>query len=93
MQLVYTEGMKIVVRLYGGLRRQSSPHPLKLDVPNSATAGDVIRILELRSGEVWLIKLGSQLIDVNQPLQPGDELTLIPPIGGGHISLFQEEPK
>jgi molybdopterin converting factor small subunit len=85
--------MNIVVRLHGGLRRQTSPHPLNLDVPDVTTAGDVIRILGLRSGEVWLIKLGSQLADVDHPLQPGDELTLIPPIGGGQTILFKEEPK
>ena len=85
--------MEIVVRLHGGLRRQTSPHPLQLDVPDDVTAGDVIGILGLRSGEVWLIKLGSQLVDVNHLLQPSDELTLIPPIGGGRIIRFKEGSK
>lgn len=85
--------MKIVVRLHGGLRRQSSPHPLTLKVPDAATVGDVVKILELSSGEVWLIKLGNQLVDANHPLQPGDELALIPPIGGGCFTQFKEAPK
>jgi len=85
--------MKIVVRLHGGLRRQSSPHPLTLDVPDAATVGDIVKILELRSGEVWLIKLGSQLVDANHPLQPGDEVAFIPPIGGGHRTQFKEALK
>ena len=93
MQLVYTDVMKIVVRLYGGLRHQSSPHPLTLDVPDVANVEDVIRILELKPGEVWLAKLDGQLVDVNHPLQSGDELALIPPIGGGCIAEYKESPR
>jgi molybdopterin converting factor small subunit len=49
-----------------------------------------MKILELQSGEVWLIKLGGQLVDADHPLQPEDELALIPPIGGGRFWEFEE---
>lgn len=75
--------MRILVRLHGGLRRHTSPGPVQVDVRDDATAADVIAALNLRPGEVWLVTLNDELIDVTYPLQPEDELSLIPPVGGG----------
>jgi molybdopterin converting factor small subunit len=78
--------MKIRVRLYGGLRRHASSRPLEIDVHKSARVADVIESLGFRSGEVWLTTLDAQLVERDHPLRPGDELLLIPPVGGGNKS-------
>jgi molybdopterin converting factor small subunit len=75
--------MKISVRLYGSLRGADSQGHRELEIPVGATAADAIAALDLRPGEVWLIKQADQLIDTDTVLQPGDKLALIPPVGGG----------
>jgi len=53
-------------------------------VHEGATVAQVIDLLGLRLGEVWLVKRGDQLLDLDESLRDGDELLLIPPVGGGH---------
>jgi sulfur carrier protein ThiS len=54
-----------------------------MDVSEGARVADVIQALKLRSGEVWLATVDGQLVEVAHQLQPGDELSLMPPVGGG----------
>jgi sulfur carrier protein ThiS len=75
--------MKIVVRLYGGLQSAAVSDRGTLDLPKDGTVADAIAALGFRSGEVWLTKLEDELVDRKRRLRSGDELLLIPPIGGG----------
>lgn len=75
--------MHITVRLDGDLRRYAREGKLELDMPADTTVTDVIQALGLRGGEVWLTTLGSRLVTREHRLQPGDELSLIPSVGGG----------
>lgn len=75
--------MRVLVRLYGGLRGYISSNPQELDLHDGATVADVIAQLNLRPGEVWLATLNDQLVETNHLLRPDDELSLIPPVGGG----------
>lgn len=75
--------MRVLVRLYGGLRGYTSSNPLQLDLQDGATVADVMAQLNLRPGEVWLATLDDQLVETNHLLRPDDALSLIPPVGGG----------
>ena len=76
--------MRIAVRLLGGLRHRAPASPQEIEVHEGATVAQVIDLLGLRLGEVWLVKRGDQLLDLDESLRDGDELLLIPPVGGGH---------
>ena len=75
--------MKIGVRLRGNLRPSGAPEIQVVEVDEEATVNDLIDLLGLRPGEIWLAMLDGQLADTDRPLRPGDELSLIPPVGGG----------
>jgi molybdopterin converting factor small subunit len=75
--------MKIGVRLRGNLRTPGGPEIQILEVDEGTTVDDLIGLLGLRPGDVWLAMLDGQLVDIDRPLRPGDELSLIPPVGGG----------
>ncbi len=75
--------MKISVRVYGGLRGYSASKALQLDLLDDATVADVVETLDLRPGEIWLATLDGQLVEMGHELESGDELTLVPPVGGG----------
>jgi len=76
--------MDISVRLLGNLRRHAPTGSLQIEVQEGTTVAKVIELLGLRPGDVWLAKLGDQLVDMNHPLRGGGDLLLIPPIGGGN---------
>lgn len=75
--------MKIAVRLQGELARQISADRIELDLCDGSTIAQVVAALGLRPGQVWLAMVDGILVEADRPLQPGDELTLIPPVGGG----------
>jgi molybdopterin converting factor small subunit len=75
--------MRVLVRLYGGLRGYTSSNLLQLDLQDGATVADVMAQLNLRPGEVWLATLDDQLVETNHLLRSDDALSLIPPVGGG----------
>jgi len=75
--------MKIAIRLLGQLSRRAATGALEIEIHDGATVAKVVQLLGLRPGEVWLVMRDAQPIDWDDPLQPGDELSLIPPVGGG----------
>jgi molybdopterin converting factor small subunit len=75
--------MKVTVRLLGGLGSRAPTSPLEVEIRQNATVAEVVERLGLRPGEVWLATLNGQLVAEGHLLQAGDELSLIPPIGGG----------
>lgn len=75
--------MKITVHLLAELKRHAPSNPVTVTLPQTATPTDAIAALGLSSGEVWLVTRGSQTIEADEPLHDGDEITLVPPVGGG----------
>ncbi|UCC64757.1 MAG: MoaD/ThiS family protein [Anaerolineae bacterium] len=72
------------MRLLGGLCHRAPASRQEIEVHGGATVAQVIDLLGLRLGEVWLVKRGAQLLDLDESLRDGDELLFIPPVGGGH---------
>jgi sulfur carrier protein ThiS len=75
--------MKISVRLRGNLRPSGAPEIQILEVDERGTVEDLLGLLGLRPGDVWLAMVDGQLVEADRPLRSGDELSLIPPVGGG----------
>jgi molybdopterin converting factor small subunit len=75
--------MKLTVHLLAELKRHAPSNPATVTLPQAATPKDAIEALGLRSGEVWLVTQGGKTIELDQPLRDGDEITLVPPVGGG----------
>ncbi len=76
--------MKIVIHLHGELRRYALTEQLELDLRDGATVAEAVASLDIRSGHVWLVMLNGHLVEMDRRLTAGDELSLIPPVGGGH---------
>jgi molybdopterin converting factor small subunit len=76
--------MRIDVQLHGELRRALATRWMELNLRDGATVAEAIASLGLRSGQVWLAMLDGRLVEMDRPLRPGDNLSLVPPVGGGH---------
>ena len=75
--------MMVSVQLVGDLGRRTEESPIRLQVRQGSTVAEVIALLELRSGEVWLAKVGQSLVGRDRRLEEGDLVVLLPPVGGG----------
>ncbi|HEY7197100.1 MAG TPA: molybdenum cofactor biosynthesis protein MoaE [Gaiellaceae bacterium] len=80
--------MRIVVRLFAGLREQAGTGSRELELPGGARAGDVWA--ELGLGEQpggLLFAVNKRYAAADDPLSDGDEVALIPPVSGGSVRL------
>ncbi len=74
--------MQITVKLMGTLKPKQPSTPLEL--PAGATIEQVMEQLDVATNAVQVTTVNGQLIhDRRHALQDGDELTLLPPVGGG----------
>jgi molybdopterin converting factor small subunit len=77
------------IRLFSLLREQVGAPTVRLVVPAGATVGDVPRLLRAAEPrlapflEVCRVAVNLAFAPDGQPLAPGDEVGLIPPVGGG----------
>jgi sulfur carrier protein ThiS len=76
--------MRIDVQLHGELHHVLATRWMELDLRDGATVAEAIASLGLRSGQVWLAMMDGSLVEMDRPLRPGDRLSLVPPVGGGH---------
>ena len=75
--------MKISLKLMGMLR-QHAPENDELELPEHATIDDVIQTLKLESEAIQVFSVnGSIERDRHRQLNEADELTILPPGGGG----------
>ena len=79
--------MQIDVFLYASLARYL-PQPnrekhARLSLPAGATAGDILRQLEVPEKKVKLIFVNGVRKDISAPLADGDRVGFFPPVGGG----------
>lgn len=79
----------IPVRLFGPAREAAGSERVTVEVPDGSTAGDVVAALEARfpglSGLLPRSRVAVNLeyVDAATPLGPGDEVAILPPVGGG----------
>jgi molybdopterin synthase sulfur carrier subunit len=79
--------MHVYVKLFASLRRFAGDVPLgtpiDVDVPEGATLADLYQTLNLPADEVKLAYVNGRAQSDEWQLQPGDEIGIFPPVGGG----------
>jgi sulfur carrier protein ThiS len=79
--------MRVRVKVYATLRRYfdgaASGIPLEVDLPDEATVADLIHHLNLPAEEVKVAFVNARTRPEDWHLEPGDEVGIFPPIGGG----------
>jgi molybdopterin synthase catalytic subunit/molybdopterin converting factor small subunit len=80
--------MRVVVKLFAGLRERAGTGERALDVPDDASVADVWERLELGDEPPGLLYAVNRVYaDPRAPLADGDEVALIPPVSGGAFLL------
>jgi sulfur-carrier protein len=81
--------MKIQLKLYGTLRRLSpggkAGAPMELDLPEGATIQELINFLKIPEEETKVAFVNSLIRDKDYRLEPGDQVGIFPPVGGGAV--------
>jgi MoaE-MoaD fusion protein len=77
--------MRVVVKLFAGLRELAGTGERPLELPDGALASDVWPELGLGEEEPagLLYAVNREYAEAEQPLADGDEVALIPPVSGG----------
>jgi molybdopterin synthase sulfur carrier subunit len=79
--------MQVRVKLYATLSRYLSHTgpgiPFEIEVPDSATVGDLVNRLKLPREEVKLFFVKGRARPIDWPLESGDEVGIFPLVGGG----------
>jgi molybdopterin synthase catalytic subunit/molybdopterin converting factor small subunit len=80
--------MEIVVRLFAGLRERAGTGERRLELAEGARVADVWAALDLGERPAGLLyAVNRRYAAGDQPLSPGDEVALIPPVSGGAFRL------
>ena len=81
--------MKVHVQFFSRLRDLAGISEMELDVPNSSTAAELLETLYARMPALreWdksiLIAAGMEFVDRDYVVQPGDQISIMPPVQGG----------
>jgi len=79
--------MKVYVKLFATLRdyfpELSIAEKLPVELPAGATVASLIQALQLPRDQVKLVYVNGRLRADDALLQPGDEIGIFPPVGGG----------
>ena len=80
----------VQVRLFAMLRERAGRDSLELELPDGATVADAMALLAREPGLDELLgqlpvraARNREYVGEEEPLEPGDELALIPPVSGG----------
>ena len=80
--------MRVVVRLFAGLRERAGTDRRELDLADGASVEDVWPALDLGDEPAGLLyAVNRTYADRGQALGEGDEVALIPPVSGGAFRL------
>ena len=75
--------MEIRVKLMGLLKQRMPPEG-RLSLDDAATIGDALSALQIPRESVQVFSVNGALVrDSSHTLLDGDELTVLPPVGGG----------
>ena len=79
--------MQVQVKLFATLTQHlpgiRPGSPFEVDLPDGATLADLVRQLNLPQAEVRVIFVNARAQPLSHVLNPGDEVGIFPPIGGG----------
>jgi MoaE-MoaD fusion protein len=76
--------MRVVVKLFAGLRERAGTGERRLELPDGSLASDVWPELGLgEEPDGLLYAVNREYAESGQPLAEGDEVALIPPVSGG----------
>ena len=83
--------MVVTVKLYAGLARHVAQDgktavagaPLEVELPEGATIANLITELELPEDEIKVTFVNGRACPRDRELEPGDEVGVFPPVGGG----------
>lgn len=79
--------MEVSVRLFAGLRERAGADAIRIELPDGARVGDALaQLTELTKGLPVVMAVNREYARPEDPLAPGDELALIPPVSGGAVS-------
>jgi MoaE-MoaD fusion protein len=83
--------VRVVVRLFAGLRERAGVPERVLELPEGARVADVWAPLELGAEPNGLLyAVNKAYADRDRPLVDGDEVAVIPPVSGGAFRLTEE---
>jgi molybdopterin synthase catalytic subunit len=76
--------MEVRVRLFAALRERAGTGELELELPDGARVADALsRLHDVIDGVPVVMAVNQEYATRDAPLDPGDELALIPPVSGG----------
>ena len=78
--------MRVVVKPVAALKKflpEDSGGQAELELPAGATAGDAAAALGIPEGHAGAAFIENQKVDLSTELRDGQEVNLIPPLGGG----------
>lgn len=81
--------MKVHVQFFSRLRDLAGTAELDLEVPERATAADLLEIIYAKTPALreWdksiLVAAGVEFVERDYALQAGDEISIMPPVQGG----------
>jgi molybdopterin synthase catalytic subunit len=87
--------VRVVVRLFAGLRERAGTGEQEVELAEGATAADVWASLPDRIGELpdgLVLAVNRRYAAEDTPLTDGDEVALIPPVSGGSPVRLSSEP-
>ena len=81
--------MHVKVRLFAVLRERAGTGELELELPDGARVADALdRVVALTEGVPVVMAVNQDYAEATDPLRPGDELALIPPVSGGSTGVM-----
>ena len=81
--------MKIHVQFFSRLRELAGVSDMEIEVPAGSTPADLLELLYLRRPALreWdksiLVAAGVEFVGRDYVLQPGDQISIMPPVQGG----------
>jgi molybdopterin converting factor small subunit len=81
--------MKVRVQFFSRLRDLAGPSAMELEIPERATAADLLEILYAKTPPLgdWdnsiLVAAGVEFVGRDYVVKPDDEISVMPPVQGG----------
>jgi MoaE-MoaD fusion protein len=81
--------MNVRVRLFAGLRERAGAEEVAIELPDDARVRDALaHVSKLTGGAAVVMAVNHEYAGADEPLHPGDELALIPPVSGGSVGAL-----